>query len=152
MSDDEEGRSCNKRRERDHEYRSPPRKRVHGDREGLHPAERKRRHHLRAYFKMIHEVRFEVQHFESFVHDAERELRNEFSDVSAAHMIEKTKLFLHRLSHFGHCPLSGDAINEMTYINHCGHVFNKISLEQANPKVDKCHICSKSIGYPFLSG
>lgn len=145
MSDDDR-RPCNKRRR---DFTPPMPNRATDDRQPLHPAERKRRQHLRAYFKMIHEVRNEVEQFESFINGIELELRNDFHDISPAYMIEKIKLFLNRMLRFGRCPLSGDAINEMTYINHCGHVFNKISLEQAEPQVKKCPICSKHVGYPF---
>jgi hypothetical protein len=146
MSDNDEGRSSNKRRARESSppsYKRPP---FYG---GVHPAERKRRHNLRAYFLTLHEIRVEVQRFNAFLRDTENELRTEFNDISSKFVVDKCKMFTSRMARFGHCPLSGDAINDMTYINACGHVFNTISLEKIEPKLKKCPICRTQIGYPY---
>ena len=144
MSDNDEGRSCNKRRAREP---SPSLYKRQSSYEGVHPAERKRRLNLRAYFLMLHEVRVEVQRFNAFLRDTEKELRTEFNDISPKYMVDKCKMFTSRMARFGHCPLSGDAINDMTYINACGHIFNTISLEEIEPKLTRCPICGKHLGY-----
>jgi len=123
---------------------------THVDDRVVEQLERKRKHTLRAYFKTLHEMRHEVQSFQQFANDVEMELRSEFNDITPTFIMDKVTLFLKRLRHFGHCPLSGDAIHELTYINHCGHVFNKISLEEMS-NVTHCPLCKQPLGYPYSS-
>lgn len=118
--------------------------------EGIHPSERKRQYTLRAFYKFLHSVRHEVAQFRTFTDELQRDLENnEWSDITPKFMLSKQIQFLQRMHQFGHCPVSGDAIGSDTYINHCGHVFNKVSLETANPKLESCPTCSKQMVYPF---
>jgi hypothetical protein len=105
-----------------------------------------RNHTLRAYFKTLHEVRHEVQVFQRFANEVEVELASDFNDITPAFLMDKVALFLKRLRHIGHCPLSGDAIHELSFINSCGHVFNKISLD-AMPDMTKCPLCNEPLRY-----
>jgi predicted nucleic acid-binding Zn ribbon protein len=111
-------------------------------------SERERRHATLAYFQTIHDVRHEVMQFQAFIDGVLCELRNDFHDITSSFVVDKVRLFLRRLRHFGHCPLSGDALNEMTLVNQCGHVFNKISLANANPVVTHCPVCGEPMIEP----
>jgi hypothetical protein len=133
-------------RERFH-HRVVPVQRVRVDR--VHPAERKRLHALRAFYQLLHEVRHEVRHFRVFTDELQREMESEWNDITPKYMMSKQKQFLQRMEVFGRCPLVGDVIGDLTYINQCGHVFNKVSLETANPKLESCPRCSKPMVYPF---
>ena len=113
--------------------------------ERVHPAERKRIHASRAFYTMLHAVRNQVRQFREFTEELENELKNDWSDVTPHYMLFKQKQFIRRMHVFGHCPVSGDVIGESTFINHCGHVFNKASLEGAIPKIECCPTCLKKI-------
>jgi hypothetical protein len=109
-------------------------------------AERKRRQTLRAFFTLVHDARYHATLMRKWIErqsqmDEQGELEKSSTDI-----IHEIKARVDKIITLGHCPLSGEPLGEQTYINTCGHIFEKSSL--APKTMELCPECSHKMVYP----
>lgn len=96
--------------------------------------ERKKNHVQRAYYTMIRDTRAEATKMRIYIEKIDQE--DEDSD-EIVHTIKNMSADLIKL---GHCPISHEPLGENTFINICGHIFDKRTLATHKPRV--CPKCS----------
>ena len=111
-------------------------------------AERKRKSTLNAYFTLVRDIRHEHtktrQWIEKKLQDFEDgELEDNLSDI-LQEMYNKTI----NVIGLGHCALTGEALGDNTYINVCGHIFDKNAIMSPNNQINLCPRCSNKMVIP----
>jgi hypothetical protein len=111
-------------------------------------AERKRKSTLNAYFTLVRDIRHEHtknrQWIEQKIQDLdEGELEENINDI-LQEMRNKTM----NVISLGHCALTGEALGDNTYINVCGHIFDKHAIMSPNNKINLCPRCSNKMVIP----
>ena len=109
-------------------------------------AERKRRQTLRAYFTLVHDARYQATSLRKWMDSKiQCEEDGELEDC-ASDILNDVQERVHKIISLGHCPLSGEPLGERTYINTCGHIFDKAAL--ASKSLELCPECSHKMIYP----
>lgn len=111
-------------------------------------AERKRKSTLNAYFTLVRDIRHEHtknrQWIEKKLQDYEDgELEDNISDL----LQEVHKRTINVIG-LGHCALTGEALGDNTYINVCGHIFDKNAIMSPNNQINLCPRCSNKMVIP----
>jgi len=109
-------------------------------------SERKRKCTLKAYFTLVHDARAEASDLRHWIEtkrktEEEGELEDSVSEIVCSIQNRTTKII-----QLGHCPISGEPIGDSTYINVCGHIFDKHAL--AVSKISMCPLCSHKMVHP----
>tara|TARA_B110001450_G_scaffold131108_1_gene123305 strand:+ start:202 stop:600 length:399 start_codon:yes stop_codon:yes gene_type:complete len=103
--------------------------------------ERKKLHIQRAFYTMVRDVRNEATIMRRFIERIDEEGEESYDTVvDTVSNISKNMIAL------GHCPLSQQPLGEYTFINVCGHIFDKRALFTERPKL--CPKCSNVIVIP----
>jgi hypothetical protein len=119
---------------------------VEQERQNAATAERKRCQTLRAYFTLVHDARFHATSIRKWVEKKlQCEEEGELEDTSID-ILQDVQARMYKIISLGHCPISGEPLNDRTYINTCGHIFEKAALASKN--LDMCPECSHKMIYP----
>lgn len=112
----------------------------------LEASERKKKHIQRAFYTMVRDVRHEAtvmrKYLESINEDNEDGEHEE--DV-----VKTVKVIAHTMIRLGHCPISQLPLDDNTFINVCGHIFDKKTLLRERPA--QCAKCSNKIVLPHFA-
>ena len=100
---------------------------------------RKKTHVQRAYYTMVRDTRAEATKMRLFLEkvDDDGEEDGEMFHEDLVHTVKKMSCDLINL---GHCPLSHEPLGDNTFINICGHIFDKRALMSKKPS--NCPKCS----------
>lgn len=102
---------------------------------------RKKQHVQRAYHTMIHDIRHESTILLHFLDTIDTDNIDDPEDT-----VRAIKKMVSSIVKIGQCPLSGEALDNNTFINICGHIFDKQALYHQQPSV--CPKCSHKIVLP----
>lgn len=109
----------------------------------LEITERKKKHIQRAYYTMVHDIRHEATLMRKYLDSLDDEDTDEESEEK---VIKQVKVIAHTMIRLGHCPLSQQPLDENTFVNVCGHIFDKKALFTERPEL--CPKCSHKIVLP----
>jgi hypothetical protein len=108
--------------------------------------ERKRKSALKAYFTLIHDTRTQASDLRRWIDDKKKDDEDGELEDTVTEIIETIQEKTLKMISLGHCPLSGEPLGASTYINVCGHIFDKASL--LTSKISMCPLCSHKIVLP----
>ena len=102
----------------------------------LEASHRKKQHVQRAYYTMIRDTRAEATKMRLFIEQVEKDDDETFHED----VVQTITTMSSNLINLGHCPLSMEPLGENTFVNICGHIFDKRALCKDKPRL--CPKCS----------
>lgn len=111
-------------------------------------AERKRKSTLNAYFTLVRDIRHEHTKNRQWIENKLQDLDDGELEENISDLLQEMRNKTMNVIGLGHCALTGEALGDNTYINVCGHIFDKNAIMSPNNKINLCPRCSNKMVIP----
>jgi vacuolar-type H+-ATPase subunit I/STV1 len=111
-------------------------------------SERKRKSTLNAYFTLVRDIRHEHTKIRQWIENKLQDLDDGEVEENVYDVLQEMRNKTMNVIGLGHCALTGEPLGDNTYINVCGHIFDKNTIMSSNNKINLCPRCSNKMVIP----